>query len=509
MWGIKTSIYDRQFNALRSAQQKYARRCNYEKMTQVSLEMAASGYGKAAYEYMATILVEDKFPHGANLLWNHMNVLSRWKKLSGDSQKQEIAQMCYNITHTKSDRHPAYLARLGLRMVDDSVNGYVRNISSDKEEMEFAEKVEYIILRIPKKNELPTKLDLKHDKAMKELHELIFSKLPATRTNSVLFDYFKKNWAKQAKSTSRLYIYNLIGRIFHKHKDHMDPFPTVPTPGLKKVDLDDYVYDKHTVEGKKRKRGLKHFLEEGAKVENVSEGIMNRVGVKRRAEKVYMNDEKDYGTRQANSRAARKRIRAEFNELKYIKGKEVLGTEACQKPCGSKPNTLYVTTYEGPVYFVKGPYKDTSAIEFQVNIDLEKEKYGLLPMNIEIEQQETLYYLVSPQKEGFENMSSSKFYNDTVLWNLVKVLIFRAAFNISDTNMRNVMVNHTTNEVLSVDEMTPNRMAPRGQRLVDYLFNKPPKKMFCDQIMGIIRKKREEFVKEVKKYGELTKHLLM
>ena len=48
-----------------------------------------------------------------------------------------------------------------------------------------------------------------------------------------------------------------------------------------------------------------------------------------------------------------------------------------------------------------------------------------------------------------------------------------------------------------------------GQRLVDYLFNKPPKKMFCDQVMGIIRKRSEDFAKEVKKYGELTKHLLM
>lgn len=507
MWGIKTSIYDRQFNALRSAQQKYARRCNYEKMTQVSLEMAASGYGRAAYEYMATILVEDKFPHGANLLWNHMNVLSRWKKLSSDSQQQEIAQMCYNITHTKSDRHPAYLARLALKLVD-------KPDESATKETQFASKVESIILRMPKKNELPTPEDVSHDAGMKKLHRLLFERLPTSRTNSVLFDYFKKNWTKQAKSTSRLYIYNLVGRIFHKYMDQMKPFPTVPTPDLKKVDLDDYVYDKHTVEGKKRKRGIKHFLDEGAKVENPSDGILARGGIKRKAEKVYLQSEKDNGTRNANSRFERKRLRATFNELTRLNGGRVVSSVQCQKPCGSKPKTMYVTVEHFGInglttYFVKGPYKDSSSIEFQNDLDARKSEYGLMEMGVEIHQQENLYYLVCLKKEGFENMSSTKFYNDTILWNLVKVLIFRAAFNVSDTNMRNVMVNHTTNEVLSVDEMTPNRMAPRGQRLVDYLFNKPPKKMFCDQVMGIIRKKSEDFVNEVKKYGELTKHLLM
>ena len=94
------------------------------------------------------------------------------------------------------------------------------------------------------------------------------------------------------------------------------------------------------------------------------------------------------------------------------------------------------------------------------------------------------------------------------MWNLVKVLIFRSAFNVSDTNLRNVMYNPETNEVLSVDEMTPNRMQPRGQRLVDHLFNKPPKKMFCDMIMGVVERKREEFIEEVKKYGNKTRHLI-
>ena len=512
MWGIKQSIYGRQFNALRSAQQKYSRRCMYEKLVQVSLEMHASGYGRAAYDYLSTICVEDKFPNGANLLWNHMNVLKRWKKLSGPAQSKEITQMCYNISHTKSDRHPAYLARLALTFANKNMEEYIKKrklMEGDSlDELEFAGLIEEVILRLPKKNELPTQEDFIAYKGMDTLHDMLFSKLPATRTNSLLFDYFKKNWAKQAKGTARLYIYNLVGRIFHKHSENSS-FPSLQPPELKEVELDDYVYDKHTVEGKKRKRGLKHFLEVGAKIENPSKGIEKRASLKRKAEQVYLETETAFGTRHANSRSERKRIREQFNALTHIDCCAVISTVQCQKPCGGKPRTMYVTVKGGGIFFVKGPYKDTSSIEFQRDIDIQKEQYGILPMGIEISREKGLYYLSCEKKEGFENMSPAKLYNDTILWNLTKVLIFRAAFNISDTNLRNVMVNHSTKEVLSVDEMTPNRMAPRGQRLVDYLFNKPPRKMFCDQIMCVIRKRREDFIKEVKKYGEQAKHLLI
>ena len=507
MWGIKESIYKRQFNALRSAQQKYARRCNWEKMMQVSLEMAASGCSRAAYDYLSTLMVEDKFPAGAELLHNHQYVLKQWKKMSPTSQMNEIAQMCYNITHTKSDRHPAYLARVAMKMVADEMNGKESTIQHDQEELQVAKEVEKVILRLPKKNELPTPEDFQYTKGISKLYGLIFTTLPANRTNLLLFNYFKDNWIKQAKSTARLYIYNLVGRMFHKHGGKYE-FPVVNAPPLKMIELDDYVYDKHTVEGKKRKRGLQHFLEVGAKIENPSEGILTRGGIKRKAEKIYLESEKDYGTRNANSRFERKRLRATFNDLKSIKGEKIDGIVACQKPCGSKPKTQYVHTTAGNTYFVKGPYKDTCAIEFQYELDDRKDDYGIMKMNINIVKEGDLYYLMCPKKEGFENMSSSKLYNDAVLWNLIKVLIFRSAFNVSDTNLRNVMYNAETNEVLSVDEMTPNRMKPRGQRLVDHLFNKPPKKMFCDMIMGVVERKREEFIEEVKKYGTKTRHLI-
>lgn len=500
MWGIKTSLFNRQFNWLRSAQQKYARRCNTEKMTHVSLEMHAAGYGRAAYDYLSTIMVEDKFPNGANYLWNHQQVLKNWKKMSSTQQADEIAQMCYNLTNIKSDRHPAYLARVALKLVSD-------DSESDKPELELAGMAESIIIRIAKKGEIPTAEDYTEEQGLRKLKSLVFDKLPRCQSNTALFDHFCKNWVKQAKSTARLHIYNLIGRMFHKYESKKQ-FACIRAPELKKVELDDFVFDKHTTEGKKRKRGLEHFLREGAKIENPSTGFENRGAVKRKAEQIYLKSEKDYGTRNANSRFERKRLRASFNSLKIIYDEEIVSTTACQKPCGSKPKTVYVKTAAGKEWFVKGPYKDTKSIEFQATIDSQKEACNIIPMGIKIMKQGRLYYLTAPAKKGFENMSPGKLYNDKILWNLVKVLIFRAAFNVSDTNLRNVMVNFNTNEVLSVDEMTPNRMPPRGKRLVDYLFNKPPRKVFCDQVMGIIRMKKDEFNVECAKYGEVAKHLV-
>ena len=500
MWGIKESIYKRQMNILRSAQQKYARRCNWEKMMQVSLEMAHSGYSRAAYDYLSTIMVEDKFPNGANYLTAHATTLKQWKKLPVEEQYNEIAEMTYNICHTKSDRHPAYLARVALELAKS-------NDIPDDPELCLARNVETIILRLPKQSELPSSDDIPFKTGTQQLKKLLLSGIPANRTNTKLFEYFEKNWVRQAKSTARLYLYNLVARHFHKYENCCAAHPVIRAPLVEKVDLDDFVYDKHTTEGKKRKRGLEHFLKEGASIENPSADHLTRGAVKRKAEKIYLNDERLYGTKGANSREERKRIRRTFYELKRIFHWNITGTVLCQKPCGSKPRTVYAST-AGGTFFVKGPYRNHEKLRFQVEIDEIKPKFGLIPMGMTIEKDAGLFYLCCLKKDGFENMNPGQFYNDAILMNLVKVLIFRAAYNVSDTNMRNVMVNPTTNEVLSVDEMTSNRTLVKQPSLTKYLFTKVPKKMFRDMVSDVIQKNREEVRNEVNKYGTNAKHLL-
>ena len=68
------------------------------------------------------------------------------------------------------------------------------------------------------------------------------------------------------------------------------------------------------------------------------------------------------------------------------------------------------------------------------------------------------------------------------------------------TTLSNIMVNEATNEVLSIGEMAGERIEPRGNRLIDYLFTKLPKKKVCDRIIAFIRSHRAEFQAETAKY---------
>ena len=162
----------------------------------------------------------------------------------------------------------------------------------------------------------------------------------------------------------------------------------------------------------------------------------------------------------------------------------------CQKPCGGKPATMWFKVEDGTQYSIKGPYLGLDKIRFQADIDAKKKH--IKRMDIAMHNINMLYYLIAPRAIGFVNFNPGKFYNDKILKNLFQVLEFRKKFNISDTNLRNVMVNMETNEVLSVDEMTPNRVKPKLKRDEDdfyrELLNKLPRKSFLLQMKDLVRR---------------------
>ena len=59
---------------------------------------------------------------------------------------------------------------------------------------------------------------------------------------------------------------------------------------------------------------------------------------------------------------------------------------------------------------------------------------------------------------------------------------------------------------LAIGEMAGERIEPRGNRLIDYLFTKLPKKKVCDRIIAFIRSHRAEFQAETAKY-HVTQYL--
>ena len=130
-------------------------------------------------------------------------------------------------------------------------------------------------------------------------------------------------------------------------------------------------------------------------------------------------------------------------------------------------------------------------------------------MGIELIQEGKKHYLCAPAFQG-SNVNPHKEYSDKALWNIAKVLIFRFAYNISDTNLRNVMISDTS-EVLSVDEMTGNRKRKGVSTVVPMLFSngKVPRKAWRVQLEKAIQDHRDDFIVECKKYGDRTKELLI
>ena len=108
----------------------------------------------------------------------------------------------------------------------------------------------------------------------------------------------------------------LIGLQNHGYRVESKIPAEIVYNGSGAVELPDYVFDKHTRAGKSMGRGLKHFIEVGAYVSNPHEDIFKRSGVKRKAQEIYLEDESKYGTKYANSRAVRRRVRKKYQKLK-------------------------------------------------------------------------------------------------------------------------------------------------------------------------------------------------
>ena len=90
MWSTSLSVFDRELSLLSSAVQKYALRCDFQKMTHVSLELAYSGHDRSVYDYMSVIMITDKFPMGVEFLHNQQHVLRSWRRLSKQQRHDEI-----------------------------------------------------------------------------------------------------------------------------------------------------------------------------------------------------------------------------------------------------------------------------------------------------------------------------------------------------------------------------------------------------------------------------------
>jgi len=500
MWLSRKSINNNSFGVLRSLQQKACRRGDVKLAIQSSLEILDSGYPHPSLHYLKTICVEDKFPQGQYLIGDILREEKGIRRVSKKEASKTIALMAKRVASLPSDRHVAWLCKVALYNAS-------HNISSCVPEVELASDVEKILLRIRRGKEKPTPCDIEEAKGF----HAIQSKLGTMNAREqVLYDHFVHLWKTSANLACRLYLYTIVANRFWDSTPPTMAEITGKDITRKPFKIPDYAMDKHTSEGKKRKRGMSHFLEVGARIENPSDGYQKRSRVQKMAKVIYLTEEKNFGTANAKSHRSRARARDSFCMFKRLKGSKVSSLKQTQLPCGNKPASWIVTTTSGD-YFVKGPVQPKK-VEFQIHVDKEKEQYGLRKMGIELIQEGKKHYLCAPAFQG-SNVNPHKEYSDKALWNIAKVLIFRFAYNISDTNLRNVMISDAS-EVLSVDEMTGNRKRKglyKGvSTVVPMLFSngKVPRKAWRVQLEKAIQDHRDDFITECKKYGARTKELL-
>jgi ParB-like chromosome segregation protein Spo0J len=252
------------------------------------------------------------------------------------------------------------------------------------------------------------------------------------------------------------------------------------TEPIVEEEIPDYAYDRHTNIGKKKGRGLKHFFEEAAHVENERfENIYKKTG-----EQAYLEAErKGFGSAQKVIDKVH-----EFLIPLPFDYKKVVLTQA--RTSEHRPYAFVVEFKNGSRKFIKGPFKDKDkkvALNHLKCNDVKKtlESKHLHPIQCEIvEYGPDLIFLECEElgkadlddvKCKRTNIESRLFTvlnyhsNDIVpnpfkylteiipqnieIWTAVMVnYCFRWVFGIRDTATRNLVLQKSTGKIYSVDE---------------------------------------------------------
>ena len=492
MWTLKKSIHGNLFGNLRQTQQCAARRGDLQTCIQASLEISDSGYPHLAVGYLKTICLEDKFPTGQMLVKHIDQMENKIKKMDFKQQEETVALLSKQVASLTSDRHVSWLAKVALYNV-------THNLEGECVETKFATQIEKIIVRMARKNERPTPKDLTDSEGF----DTIEQKLGKMNSHAkYLWKMFITVWKTNGTVSSRLFLYTLVANKFHNCSKPIEVKMEENDVKRVKLDLPDYVLDEDEVDGKKRKRGMDHYLSETVKIENPSTGRKKRARIQTKARHIFKNEETKFGASDINDRI---RARDTMNTLETLRGEKVQKLQPMRTPYGNKPQSWIVTVESGK-YFVKGPINDSENF-FQALVDVEKIRYGLQTMKVKVAKEGNLFYYVCPLFDG-KMVDTAEDYSEDTLWDIVKNLIFRHAYNVSDTHLKNILVNEK-GKVLSVDEMYNNRAPSKANDILSYLFSngKSPNRDFCLRLKQVIRKRKKQFVEECNKYGKKTEKL--
>ena len=419
------------------------------------LVMAKKKSHKALYGQLEILLVTHKFPDGVNHLFYHQKTLRDWPT-TPDQQRNALVKMARLLARLPSDDHVLNLATVAF---DFAFSGE----ETHRPELRLARRLARALVWVRRKTEISTRRDL----AIKDVREMLKIK---NGIEAMLFGHFEATYDKMPQ-IAPLFLYALVARRFYEHSR---PTDYVSVPSVPSVPLSGRVGSKRklsvSTEPRKRSRGhteRSYLLPLVARI-NAAAGLDPELVRQRRR---YTPDR--------------------------IKGEAIVATEYCGKNPHKKPTMLAKTATR--CFWLKGPYLNAKKLQYQIDIDRKKAQYGLTPIEIEIIREDNRYYLCAPPFQGTSAKINGK-TDDQIVYEIVRILVFRAAFRICNTTLDNILIG-IDGGALSISE-------PKGERPSQQLLFSKASKAIRGRIKRWISENQAAFREEIEKYGDSARKLL-
>jgi hypothetical protein len=326
--------------------------------------------------------------------------------------------------------------------------------------------------------------------------------------------------------------------------------------GKYQIQLDDYVYDKHTLKGVQGKRDMTHFLDVGALLD--SDILLDRKYDELRfmsqmGRKCYLQFEKDHGTKNTKSDKIREylingnigkrksrrepktnkkiKTKVEFKKIKFDTRIESPTGWLTQLPRGgNKPPVYIIKGKDEKIMIRKGPYKSKNIPCNQVLFDKIKKQIGIPDMNSELvtDEKNDCYYLLIHNvfgKNGLvQNENEIECYtgNDGITYyrtlpdlnkyfkennkkvndieedsmiELLKLMLLYYVFQVSDTGFQSIL---TKNGKLfyTIDEQAMYSRTETNCEIMDKKMSKSNR----EELMNLMRKNRIVLVPTVQNW---------
>ena len=304
---------------------------------------------------------------------------------------------------------------------------------------------------------------------------------------------------------------------------------------LNKIELDDYIYDWHSGEGRKKGKNLIDFAKEGSLVENQD----NRYLVPLLRElyidwKVYQTslpkNKKDKGKDKIKNTTTILENELE-NDLPFVSWDEFQNIKLCmENTCGNKVMCMEAS-YKGREVVIKEMNQGFNYGRDCLIVDESKELFGLTKIGIErvrcdqimrkidkkklswvenchlIEKPNTIYLIMNKFNGNILNKTKNWHLNNSLLKQYCKIGLFRGLFLVTDFNTRNVLLNPNTMELCSIDENNiGNRKDILGKDKSKFNNNPDIVKEVIEEIIEDSENKLKTIKKIMEKYQLVDKY---